>query len=168
MLLLGQLRDEIPVPLRLLRAAMFTIPTLAIQSVKLLHTAVADADDAPDATMGISSQGLKRAGYTCVSIILYFVKRRNPLRRFAPQYAARCARAAGTSVPGPLTTFMLRDERIKTWWASLRLSVGCRRICWSYSQPRTGVVNRLPGICDSDRTPLAHVGHSTARRTDAP
>jgi hypothetical protein len=92
------------------------------------------------------------------------------LRRFAPQHAARYARDAGNSVPGPLTTFMLRDERIKTWWASLRFSVGCCWICWSYSQPRTGVVNRLPGICDSDRTPLArcHAGNSTARRSNSP
>jgi hypothetical protein len=59
MLLLGQLRDEISVPLRLLRAAMFTTPTLAIQPMKLLQTAVADSDNAPDATMGISSEGLK-------------------------------------------------------------------------------------------------------------
>src|SRR5229473_7035341 len=122
MFLLGQLRDEISVPLRFLWPAMFTTPTLAIQPMKLLQTSVADPDDAPDAAMGISSEGLKRNGYTCVAIILYFVKRRKPLRRFAPQIAARYARAAGDSVPGPQTTFMLRDERIKTWWASLRFS----------------------------------------------
>jgi hypothetical protein len=111
MFLLGQLRDEISVPLRFLWAAMFTIPTLAIQPMKLLQTSVADPDDAPDAAMGISSEGLKRNGYACVAIILYFVKRRKPLRRCAPQIAARCARAAGDSVPGPLTTFTLGDQR---------------------------------------------------------
>src|SRR5579864_4707573 len=144
---------------------MFTTPTLAIQPMKLLQTSVADPDDAPDAAMGISSEGLKRNGYTCVAIILYFVKKRNPLRRFAPQIAARSARDDGDSVPEPLTTFMLRDERIKIWWASLRRSVGCRWICWSYSQPRTGVVNRFPGIYDSNRTPLArfHTGQIYCR-----
>jgi hypothetical protein len=55
MLLLGQLRDEIPVPLRFLWPAMFTTPTLAIQPMKLLQTSVAGPDDAPDAAMGISS-----------------------------------------------------------------------------------------------------------------
>ena len=44
----------------------------------------------------------------------------------------------------------------KIWWASLRLSVGCRWSCWFLAQPRTGVVNRYPGI-DSNRTPLARM-----------
>ncbi len=44
----------------------------------------------------------------------------------------------------------------RVWRASLRLSVGCRWSCWPYSQPRTGVVNRHPGIV-SDRTPLARM-----------
>jgi hypothetical protein len=55
MFLLGQLRDEISVPLCFLWPAMFTTPTLAIQSMKLLQTPVADSDNAPDAAMGISS-----------------------------------------------------------------------------------------------------------------
>jgi hypothetical protein len=44
------------------------------------------------------------------------------------------------------------------WWASLWLSASCCWSCWPYSQLRTGVVNRLPGIV-SNRTPLAHVRH---------
>ncbi len=57
MFLLGQLRDEISVPLRFLWPAIYTTPTLAIQPMKLLQTSVADPDDAPDAAMGISSEG---------------------------------------------------------------------------------------------------------------
>lgn len=48
--------------------------------------------------------------------------------------------------------------RPKIWRASLWLSASCVWSCWSYSQPRTGLVNRLPGIV-SNRTPLAHVPH---------
>jgi hypothetical protein len=47
-------------------------------------------------------------------------------------------------------------RRKGNWRASLWLSASCHWSCWPYSQPRTGVVNRLPGIV-SDRTPLALV-----------
>jgi hypothetical protein len=101
-----------------------------------------------------------------VTINLYFVKKRTPLRRFAPQHGALFVRAAGDSVPRPLTTFTLRESTFngkinlnpnpnKIWRASLRVSTGRIWGSWPYSQPRTGVVNRLPGIV-SDRTPLAH------------
>jgi hypothetical protein len=38
---------------------MFATPTFAIQPMKLLQTTVANSDNAPDATMGISSESLK-------------------------------------------------------------------------------------------------------------
>jgi len=43
-----------------------------------------------------------------------------------------------------------------TWWASRWFSASRRWVCWPYSQPRTGVANRLPGIV-SDRIPLARM-----------
>src|SRR5262249_32210430 len=99
-------------------------------------------------------------------------RNQTPLRRFAPQPVARFARSAVGFAPRPPTTFTLGDfalrvyttkfrirvnrtSRLREWWASLWVST---RRCWSgwpYSQDRTGVVNRLPGIRVSDRTPLA-------------
>jgi hypothetical protein len=84
-----------------------------------------------------------------VTISLYWVKRRN--------HGGSAAAGGSTqgSTPGPPTTFMLGGRK-GNWRASLWLSASCRWSCWPYSQPRTGVVNRYPGIV-SDRTPLAHV-----------
>ncbi len=48
----------------------------------------------------------------------------------------------------------INTNPVKMWWASPRFSAGRNWGSWSYSQPRTGVVNRYPGIV-SDRTPLA-------------
>src|SRR5436190_13979989 len=61
-----------------------------------------------------------------VAINLSFVKRRRLLRRCAPQRVARFARADESSALELSTTFTLRAESVKIWWASLRLSVRCR------------------------------------------
>src|SRR3989442_1745454 len=64
-----------------------------------------------EATQRVSSlDEVQKNAFICVAIILYFVKRRNPLRRFAPQHhVARYARDAESSALRLSTTFMLKD-----------------------------------------------------------
>jgi hypothetical protein len=118
------------------RGAIATIPALTI------HPVEARLGRTRSLTANREAAAMLTPAQLAVTINLYLVKRRRH-GGFA---------AAGDSVPGPLTTFRLGKG--KRWRASRRVWPGCRWSCWPYSQPRTGVVNRLPGIV-SDRIPLA-------------
>jgi len=122
--------------------AIATVPALAVDPVEARFWRIRGlAANRKPATMLTPPQLL-------VTINLYWVKKSWLLRFASPQEPSRFLDLR--------TTFMLGEGTQRIWMASLWLSASCQWSCWPYSQPRTGVVNRCPGIV-SDRTPLARM-----------
>src|SRR5207245_7658587 len=106
------LANCVSVSARLLRAAITAIPTLAVEPYIPLSLAIRRNSYQRKASAALATTRccIKKNAFICVAIILYFVKRRNPLRRFAPQHhVARYARDAESSALRLSTTFMLKD-----------------------------------------------------------
>src|SRR5437762_11848041 len=81
------LANCVSVSARLLRAAITAIPTLAVEPYIPLSLAIRRNSYQRKASAALATTRccIKKNAFICVAIILYFVKRRNQLRRFAPQ-----------------------------------------------------------------------------------
>src|SRR5207245_280014 len=106
------LANRVSIAICFLWPTITAIPALAVEPYIPLSLAIRRNSYQRKASAALATTRccIKKNAFICVAIILYFVKRRNPLRRFAPQnHVARYARDAESSALRLSTTFMLKD-----------------------------------------------------------